>query len=139
METSILTSTKKILGIAEDYTAFDHDIVTHINAVFGILSQLGIGPVEGFIVEDAEAEWSDFVVPSDELHILPSDQMNLVKTYVFLKVRMLFDPPGTSFLIEAMNNQISEYEWRLSHSREMTVAYREAPFWENEISEEVTW
>lgn len=110
METSILTSTKKILGLVEEYEYFDLDILTHINSVFVILSQLGVGPVEGFMIEDKDAEWSDFDVPQELL--------NLVRTYAFLKVRMLFDPPTTSFLIEATNNQIKEYEWRLSVWRE---------------------
>jgi len=110
MEQSILTSTKKILGLAEDYEYFDFDIITHINATFGILTQMGVGPEEGFMIEDKTAEWSDFDAPQLLL--------NLVRTYAFLKVRMLFDPPTTSFLIEATNNQISEYEWRLSTWRE---------------------
>jgi hypothetical protein len=110
MEPSILISTKKILGISADYDAFDLDILTHINATFSILNQLGVGPVEGFFVEDDTAVWDDFVDPEN--------QHNLVKTYVYLRVRMLFDPPATSFLIEAANRQISEYEWRLNVFRE---------------------
>jgi len=111
MEPSILTSTKKILGIAKDYTVFDLDILTHINATFSILNQLGVGPIDGFFVEDDTAEWEDFEAPSN--------QLNLIKTYVYLRVRMLFDPPATSFLIEAANRQISEYEWRLNVFREV--------------------
>lgn len=113
METSILTSTKKILGIAEDYTAFDLDIITAINATFSILAQLGVGPVDGFMIEDASAVWEDFVVGPN--------QKNLVKTYVFLKVRMMFDPPTTSFLIDATTKQIDEYEWRLNVFRENEI------------------
>lgn len=110
MEQSILTSTKKILGIAEDYTVFDLDIITHINTAFSTLTQLGVGPAEGFMIEDAEAEWSDFIV--DDL------QYNSVKSYVFLKVRQLFDPPQTSYLISAVEKQIQELEWRLNVHRE---------------------
>jgi len=110
MESSILTSTKKILGIAKEYTAFDLDIITHINAAFSILNQLGVGPVEGFMIEDAGTDWEEFTVPMN--------QLNLVRTYVFLKVRLLFDPPVTSFLIEATTKQIEEYEWRLNTFRE---------------------
>lgn len=116
MEESILTSTKKILGIAESYTAFDLDIITHINAAFSILSQLGIGSADGFMIEDDSADWIDF---EDVLQ----SQLNMVRTYVFLKVRMLFDPPTTSFLIEAMNKQIDEYEWRLNMSRENEIPF----------------
>lgn len=113
METSILTSTKKVLGIAESYTAFDLDILTHINATFSILNQLGVGPLEGFMIEDDSTEWEEFVVPIN--------QLNLVKTYVYLKVGMLFDPPTTSFLIEAKTKQIEEYEWRLNVFRENDI------------------
>lgn len=113
MEASILTSTKKVLGIAESYTAFDLDILTHINAAFSTLNQLGVGPVNGFFIEDASAEWEEFGVPAN--------QLAMVRTYVFLKVRMLFDPPGTSYLIEAMNKQIEEYEWRLNAFREVIL------------------
>lgn len=110
MEHSILLSTKKILGVAESYTVFDLDIITHINAAFTILTQLGLGPTEGFMIEDDATVWEDY--PD------PMDQLNLIKTYIFLKVRMLFDPPTTSFLIGAMNDQIKEYEWRLNTFRE---------------------
>jgi hypothetical protein len=112
METSILNSTKKILGIASDYTAFDLDIITHINSVFSTLAQLGVGPVEGFMIEDDTAEWNDF--------ILDETQLNSVKSYVYLRVRLLFDPPTTSYLINAYNTQISELEWRLNTHREET-------------------
>lgn len=114
MEASILISTKKILGLAEDYHAFDLDIITHINAVFSVLSQLGVGPAEGFMIEDDESEWEDFFVPEV--------QLNAVKTLMYLRVRMLFDPPTTSYLLEAMNKQIAELEWRLNVFREELVA-----------------
>lgn len=110
MEQSILTSTKKILGISEDYTAFDLDIITHINSVFTTLTQLGVGPVHGFMIEDSEAVWSDF--SDNDL------QYNSVKSYVFLRVRQLFDPPTTSYLIAAYERQIQELEWRLNSHRE---------------------
>lgn len=112
MEQSILTSTKKILGIAADYTAFDLDIITHINTAFSTLTQLGVGPADGFMIEDVDAEWYDFI--EDDI------QLNTVKSYVFLKVRQLFDPPTTSYLIAAMEKQIQEFEWRLNISREST-------------------
>lgn len=113
MADSILDSTKKILGLSSDYTPFDLDIITHINSTFSILDQLGIGPIDGFVIEDNDPTWDDYPIPSN--------QLSLVKTYVFLKVRMLFDPPATSYLIEAMNNQIREHEWRLNSSREVIV------------------
>lgn len=110
MEESILKSTKKILGLADDYVVFDLDIITHINSAFSVLDQLGVGPEGGFFIENYRDEWSDFEVPTN--------QLNLIKTYIFLKVRLLFDPPTTSFLIEAMDNQLKEYEWRISTFRE---------------------
>lgn len=113
METSILTSTKNVLGIAEDYTVFDLDIITHINTAFSTLTQLGVGPANGFMIEDEVAVWDDFI-PMDDF------QYNSVKTYVFLRVRLLFDPPQTSYLIAATQKQIEELEWRLNLHREET-------------------
>jgi len=110
MEESILKSTKKILGLEADYTPFDLDIITHINATFSILNQLGVGPEASFFIEDDTAVWSDFGVPENQLH--------LVKTYVYLKVRLVFDPPATSYLINAVTEQIKEYEWRINVFRE---------------------
>lgn len=114
MEESILTSTKKILGIDKDYTVFDLDIITHINSVFSSLNQLGVGPPEGFSIEDSGTEWSDYGVPDNQLH--------MVKVYVYLKVKILFDPPGTSFLVDASQKQISECEWRLNLFREVALS-----------------
>jgi hypothetical protein len=110
MENSILLSTKKILGVSEDYTAFDLDIITHINAAFSTINQLGVGPSEGFSIQGEAETWLDLE--------LPIPQLSLIRTYVFLRVRLLFDPPGTSFLINAMNDQIKELEWRLNALRE---------------------
>lgn len=115
METSILTNVKKVLGIAESYTVFDEDVLMHINATFSVLQQLGIGPLEGFMVEDKGTEWEEFDVPAV--------QLNLVKTYVFLKVRILFDPPTTSYLIDAATRQIDQFEWRLNVMRENEIPY----------------
>lgn len=118
MEQSILNSTKKILGVPEDYCAFDLDIITHINSVFSTLTQLGIGPLEGFMIEDDRSEWPDFI--GDDL------EYSAVKSYVFLRVRLLFDPPSTSYLITAVEKQIQELEWRLNVHREGTVWVDEA-------------
>lgn len=112
MDDSILTSTKKILGVAEDYTVFDMDIITHINTAFSTLTQLGVGPPDGFMIEDEDAEWVDFI-GTDK-------QYNSVKSYVFLRVRQLFDPPQTSYHIASMERQIQELEWRLNVHREET-------------------
>jgi hypothetical protein len=121
MEESILTSTKKILGLDVSYTVFDLDIITHINAAFAILNQLGVGPPEMFFIEDETAVWSDFTVSSQQ-------QLHLVKTYIFLKVRILFDPPATSYLINAATDQIKEYEWRLNTFREEELIPHVTPY-----------
>lgn len=118
METSILISTKKVLGIAEDYTAFDLDIITHINTVFSTLAQLGVGPSEGFMIEDDSAMWSDFVTNVAQIDDM---QFNAIKSYIYLRVRLLFDPPATSYLIEAFERQIKELEWRLNVHREESI------------------
>ena len=106
METSILTSIKKMLGVAEDYTEFDEDIITHINSVFLNLTQLGVGPEEGFMIEDDTAAWEDFIDDSIKLQA--------VKTYMYLKVKLLFDPPLSSSVTESFKRMIAELEWRLN-------------------------
>ena len=103
---SILTSIKKLLGIAEDYTHFDADLIMHINSVFTILNQLGVGPTEGFFIEDELATWNDFV-PVDK-------NFNIIKSYMHLNVKILFDPPSSSVVMESMNRMISQFEWRIN-------------------------
>ena len=110
MSESILNSTKKSLGLAEAYTAFDPELIMHINSVLGVINQLGIGPGEGLAIVDATTTW-DALISTDVRY-------NPVKTYMYLRVRMLFDPPTTSYLIEAMNSQKAELEWRLGTLRE---------------------
>ena len=107
---SILTSIKKLLGIPEDYTAFDDQIIIHINSVFMILNQLGVGPSEGFKIIDKEDTWDDYI--SDET------KLEIVKSYVYLKVKLLFDPPTISAVVESINRQIDEFEWRLNVASE---------------------
>lgn len=103
---SILTSIKKMLGIVEEYEHFDTDIIMHINSVFAILTQIGIGPTNGFMIEDKTANWDDFIGDRADL--------TLVKSYIFLKVKLLFDPPLSTAVLECYKAQISEYEFRLS-------------------------
>lgn len=110
MENSILKSVKKPLGLTDEYDVFDQDVIMHTNSIFAFLNQLGIGPINGFAIEDDTALWTDFLAD-----VAP---LNMVKTYVFLRVRMLFDPPTTSFLLEAMKKQIDEFEWRINLYRE---------------------
>ena len=110
---SILTSIKKLLGITEDYTHFDQDIIMHINSVFMILTQLGVGPSNGFSIEDETSVWEDFI-PN-------STQLQLVKSYMYLKVRLLFDSTTLpSAVITAYSEQAKEYEWRLNVAAEST-------------------
>lgn len=106
-EPSILKSTKKLLGLAEDYDVFDMDLITHINSALDALTQIGVGPAEGFMIVDEFAEWGDFLGEDPR-------SWNGAKSYVAQKTRLAFDPPGTSFHIEALNKQLEETAWRLS-------------------------
>lgn len=106
MDDSILISIKKLLGVSKDYTIFDSDIIMHINSVFMILSQLGVGPSSGFKIEDDSAIWSEYIDEDSDLEA--------VKTYIYLKVKLLFDPPLSSSVIEVMKQSIAELEWRLN-------------------------
>lgn len=110
MEESILISIKKLLGLDKDYTVFDPDIIMHINSVFMILSQLGVGPSNGFRIEDKSNSWDEFITEDDNL--------DAVKSYIHLKVKLLFDPPLNSAVIEAMKQTINELEWRLNVNAE---------------------
>lgn len=107
---SILTSIKIQLGIPAEYTDFDAQIIMHINSVFMTLKQLGVGPKEGFAIEDDTAFWEDFISDSTKLQA--------VKTFMGLKVRLLFNPPDRSAVMEAFNRSASELEWRLVHEAE---------------------
>lgn len=129
MADSILTSVKKIVGVTELDTSFDPDIIMHTNTVFSVLNQLGIGPVAGFMIEDSGPTWDDFLkvrqvevdgsdVYTDQQLQEADKRLNMVKTYLYLRVRLMFDPPQTSFVIESMNKQIQELEVRMSIVRE---------------------
>lgn len=107
---SVLTSIKKLLGMGEDYTAYDTDVMIHINSVFADLKRLGVGPPEGFKVTGPYETWSDFI--GDVI------DFESVKTYVYLRVRLLFDPPSSAAAIEAMKAQADKYEWLLNVSAE---------------------
>jgi hypothetical protein len=107
---SILNSVKKNLGLAPGYTAFDADVIMYINSVFSTLNQLGIGPDDGYMIEDDTAEWDTFLGNDPKL--------NNVKVYVYLCVRLLFDPPTMSYLVTALEKQKEELEWRINVRRE---------------------
>ena len=104
---SILTSIKKLLGIEEEYEQFDPDIIMHINTVFTLLKRMGVGPSKGFSIQDAEATWNDFMGED------PNAILESVKTYIYLKVKMIFDPPNGSAVTEAIKENIKELEWSL--------------------------
>lgn len=104
---SILTSIKKLLGITAEYEHFDDDIIMHINSVFMDLNQLGVGPSEGFVIQDEEAYWTDFI--EDET------VLQAVKSYMYLRVKILFDSSSMgSATLAAYERQIQQWEWRLN-------------------------
>ena len=106
MATSILTSIKKLIGPTEDDTSFDVDIIIHINSAFFRLNQLGVGPSDGFFITDKTTTWEEFLASRKDLEA--------VKSYVYQKVRLLFDPPQSAFLVEALKESIKEFEWTIN-------------------------
>lgn len=113
MEESILKSIKKVVGVAPDYDVFNEDILFAINTTFSTLNQLGIGPEDGFLVEDETSTWSDYIGGNPNYYP--------IKTYVQLKTRLLFDPPANSIIKGAIDEQLKEIEWRLNVRRENDV------------------
>lgn len=114
---SVLTSIKKTLGIVEEYTHFDEDLIMHINSVLLILNQIGVGPPEGFSIKDEFSVWEDFIPESQKLEF--------VKSYVYMKVKLLFDPPISSAVLESTNQMISELEWRIQVATDPITDERE--------------
>lgn len=107
---SILTSIKKLLGIDENYVEFDTDIIIHINSVLMALTQIGVGPAEGFAIMDEYATWEDFI--GDKLYL------NSVKSYMYLRVKLLFDPPLSTAALDSLKKLADEFEWRLQVAAE---------------------
>lgn len=103
---SILTSIKKLLGIAEEYEHFDADLILHINSVFSNLTLLGVGPSEGFSIEDKSTVWDEYIKDDPRL--------NHVKTYIHLRVKLIFDPPSSSAVMEAIKREVDKLEWLLN-------------------------
>lgn len=108
---SILTSIKKLLGSGEDYDHFDADIIMHINFAFSTLNQLGVGPSEGFRITDSTEIWTDFIPDKPVL-------LEMAKSYVHIKVKLLFDPPTSSSVLAAMEREADRLEWRLNKEAE---------------------
>lgn len=107
---SILISIKKLLGIQADYKNFDTDIIIHINSVFAILNQLGIGPTQGYKIEGESETWDDYIPDGKDIED--------VKTYIYLKVKLVFDPALSGTVMEANKDVIRELEWRLNMNHE---------------------
>lgn len=126
---SILDSVKKGLGIQPEYEHFDPEIILHINSVFSTLNQLKVGPEEGYLINDSNNEWSELGIDEKKL--------NMVKTYIIMSVKMIFDPPQSSAVIEAYKNKIAEFEFRmnLETDRGETYAWKKEENNENSISE----
>lgn len=115
---SILNSIKKLLGISATCTDFDTDIILHINTVFMILNQLGVGPEKGFSIKDNQQVWSEFLINGET-------DLESIKTYVHLRVKLLFDPPLNSAIIDAIKESIRELEWRINVQVENKVEEEE--------------
>lgn len=115
---SILTSIKKLLGITKECTSFDPDLIIHINSVFLTLKQLGVGPEEVFAITGEYETWDQFLPEG-------SPNFEAVKSYMHIKVKLQFDPPTSSSVMEAMNRMASEYEWRLNVEAESTSGEEE--------------
>lgn len=111
---SILTSIKKLLGITEECESFDTDIIIHINSVFNVLTQLGVGPTKGFRIKDKTTTWDEFISDTEDL--------DDVKSYMYMKVKLIFDPPLSSVVTESMKRMIDEFEWRINVKAESTNA-----------------
>jgi hypothetical protein len=125
MEQSILKSVRKYVGVGTDDDAFDSDLIDAINAEFSILHDIGVGPQIGFVIEDDTKVWSDFLdVEEDEEKMV---WLSKVKMAVNLRTRLLFDPPAQSFHLNAMQEQLTEQEWRLSVNRETIAWVNPAP------------
>lgn len=109
---SILTSIKKMLGLTEEYTSFDDDIIININSVFADLAQMGVGPAEGFAIKSKEETWADYIEEDGLL-------LNSVKSYMYLRVKLLFDPASIGpTTLASYERQISQWEWRLNLAAE---------------------
>ena len=113
VNSSILLSVKKMLGPSADYDIFDPELIIYINSVFGTLHQLGVGPEEKFVITGDSELWSDFTTEGEEIEE--------VKSYMYLRVRLLFDPPSSSFVLSSFKEQMKELEWRLQCKAEEII------------------
>lgn len=118
MEDSILKNVKKLLGVGDDDATFDVDIITLINSAFGVLTDIGAGPAAGYAIEDDQATWAQFLPEPDPMTDAYLPMLSKVKTAVYLRVRLTFDPPSNPPLLTAMQETLRENEWRISENRE---------------------
>ena len=109
---SILNSIKKLIGMDPEYTQYDTDLIVYINSMFAILKQVGVGPENGFSISDDSATWDEYLPDYDK-------NFEFVKTYIQQRVKLVFDPPLTSSVLDAMKETIKELEWRLNIAGEM--------------------
>lgn len=116
---SILNGTKRALSLDPEYKVFDPDIMMHINSVFMTLNQLGVGPTGGYEITDEHDAWSTYLGGDPNL--------NVVKSYMYLRVRLMFDPPATSFTLDAFKEQVQQLEWRLALFTEQKDPYSSLP------------
>lgn len=112
LDDSILETVRKLVGGEANGEAFDQDLIVHINTVFGILNQLGVGPTETFFIVDSSSKWSDFISES---------MFRPCLSYMVLRVRLLFDPPSNSFVTNAITDEMRELEWRLTVQHDEAV------------------
>ena len=114
MDESILTTIKKLLGINEEYEHFDQDIIIHINSTLMTLRQISVGPEDGLIITDKSVTWRNLL--GDD-----ANKLGATQSYVYLKVKLIFDPPQNSFTIDAMNKTANEMEWRLLNEADKPI------------------
>ena len=109
LDDSILVTIREALGMEGDTEEFDTDLIIHINSCLNFLTQVGIGPVDGFAINGDSEQWSDFI---------QEDRFNMVKSYILMKLKVVFDPPSNSFVLNALKEEIAETEWRLKEEAE---------------------
>lgn len=126
---SILDDTKKALGLAPDYDPFDAELIMHINSVLANLNQLGVGPVSGYEIDSSADLWNDFLGDWARL--------NNVKSYVYLAVKMMFDPPNVGYVLTAMEKQLEKAEWRINVAREELIYPPEPEGWIPEMNDTI--
>lgn len=118
LESSILKTIKKLLNIPADYDAFDQDVITHINSSFFTLQQLGVIPEDGFEITSSSNTWAELLAGDKNL--------NGLKSYIYIRVRLLFDPPPTSYAIDSFKKQADEFEWRLQVQKDPLIFTKNA-------------